>query len=131
MANHSLSRRAAQYLRMSTENQDLSLEFQRAINAAYALEHGFEIVRSYTDAGISGLGFNNRPGLTALLADVMASAADFAVVLVYDVSRWGRFQNPDQAAHYEFICAEAGVSVAYCAEPFDNDGSPTSTLIKQ
>lgn len=131
MGRDPVSQRAAQYLRMSTESQDLSLEFQRATNAAYALEHGLQIVRSYTDAGISGLGFNNRPGLKALLADVMAGTADFSVVLVYDVSRWGRFQNPDQAAHYEFICAEAGVRVAYCAEPFDNDGSPTSTLIKQ
>src|SRR5687767_824154 len=113
--------RAAQYLRMSTENQDLSLEFQRATNAAYALEHGYDVVRSYTDAGVSGLGFSNRPGLKALLADVMGGSADFGHILVYDVSRWGRFQNPDQAAHYEFICAEAGVRVAYCAEPFDND----------
>jgi hypothetical protein len=23
---------------------------------------------------------------------------------VYDVSRWGRFQDPDEAAHYEFLC---------------------------
>lgn len=123
--------RAAQYVRMSTERQDYSLDFQMAANAAYASEHGLTVVRTYSDAGISGLTLNARPGLKALLADVVADEADFATVLVYDVSRWGRFQNPDQGAHYEFICAEAGVKIAYCAEAFNNDGSPTSTLLKQ
>lgn len=122
--------RAAQYLRMSTERQDFSLEFQAEINAAYASERGLSIVRTYQDAGISGLGIEKRQGLKALLADILAGHADFSVILVYDVSRWGRFQNPDQAAHYEFICAEAGIKIAYCAEPFENDGSPTSTLLK-
>jgi DNA invertase Pin-like site-specific DNA recombinase len=125
-----VSLRAAQYVRMSTERQDLSLDFQMATNAAYAMERGLTIVRTYTDAGISGLTLNKRDGLRALLADVVGGRADYATVLVYDVSRWGRFQNPDQAAHYEFICSEAGVHIAYCAEPFDNDGSPTSALIK-
>lgn len=121
---------AAQYVRMSTERQDYSLEFQTATNAAFALAHGYEIVRTYTDAGLSGLTIEKRDGLKALIAEVLGGSADYRVVLVYDVSRWGRFQNPDQAAHYEFLCAEAGVRVEYCAEPFDNDGSPTSTLIK-
>lgn len=121
---------AAQYLRMSTEKQDYSLDFQRATNAAYAMERGLTIVRTYSDAGISGLAIGNRDGLKSLLADVVAGQANFSVILVYDVSRWGRFQNPDQAAHYEFICSEAGIKVAYCAEPFDNDGSPASTLLK-
>jgi hypothetical protein len=28
-----------------------------------------------------------------------------------------------KSAHYEFICKQKGVKVAYCAEQFDNDGS--------
>jgi len=115
---------------MSTERQDYSLDFQIATNAAYALEHDLEIVRTYEDAGISGLSLEKRAGLKRLLADVVGGAPDFSTILVYDVSRWGRFQNPDQAAHYEFICSEAGVHVAYCAEAFENDGSPTSALLK-
>lgn len=122
--------RAAQYLRMSTEHQNHSIEFQTAINAAYALERNFEIVRTYTDAGISGVRIDKRVGLKGLLADALSGQADFSVVLVYDVSRWGRFQDPDEAAHYEFLCKAAGVRVEYCAEVFDNDGSLTSTLVK-
>src|SRR5205823_6936363 len=52
------------------------------------------------------------------------------VILVYDVSRWGRFQDADESAHYEFICKEAGVAVEYCAEQFENDGSLTATVVK-
>jgi DNA invertase Pin-like site-specific DNA recombinase len=123
-------RRAAQYLRMSREHQNYSLECQGACNAAYARDHGWELVRTYTDAGISGLRLSGREGLKQLLADVLAGQADFDAVLVYDVSRWGRFQDIDQGAHYEFICREAGVQVIYTAEAFAPDGSFASTLLK-
>lgn len=121
---------AAQYLRMSTEHQRYSPEHQAAAIAAYAAERGYEIVRTYRDDGISGVSIRNRAGLKALLADVVGGEPGFETILVYDVSRWGRFQNPDQSAHYEFLCAEAGVKVAYCAEPFENDGSTGSTILK-
>ena len=122
--------RAVQYVRMSTERQEYSIEFQTATNVAYAAERGLEIVRTYIDAGISGVRIENRSGLRKLIADALSEQADFGTILVYDVSRWGRFINTDQSAHYEFICTEAGIKVAYCAEPFENDGSPTSTLMK-
>jgi len=51
-------------------------------------------------------------------------------VLVYDVSRWGRFPDSDEAAHYEFLCKQAGIAVHYCAEQFENDNSTTSNLLK-
>jgi len=49
---------------------------------------------------------------------------------VYDVSRWGRFQDADESAYYEYVCRRAGVSVHYCAEQFENDGSPMSSVMK-
>ena len=48
----------------------------------------------------------------------------------YDVSRWGRFQDADESAYYEFVLKKAGVHVHYCAEPFTNDGSLASVLLK-
>lgn len=122
--------RAAQYLRMSTDNQRYSLENQAAAIASYAAEHAFDVVRSYEDAGRSGLTTAGRDGLKALLSDVLNGETDYAAILVLDVSRWGRFQDPDEAAHYEFLCRAAGVSVVYCAEAFENDGSTSSTIIK-
>lgn len=122
--------RVAQYLRMSTEHQRYSTEQQSAAIELYAMERGYQIVATYTDSGISGLELKKRKGLQALLADVLAGAPGFELILVYDVSRWGRFQNPDQSAHYEFICAEAGVRIEYCAEQFDNDGSMAASILK-
>lgn len=122
--------RAAQYLRMSTEHQRYSPEHQAAAIQEYALRRGYGVVKTYRDDGISGLTIRKREGLKTLIGDVVAGRSDFEVILVYDVSRWGRFQNPDQSAHYEFLCSEAGVRVEYCAEPFDNDGTPASTIVK-
>ncbi len=121
---------AAQYLRASSEHQRYSVPSQRAAIAIHALEYGYEIVATYVDDGRSGVTIARRDGLKQLLADVLAAVAPFTVVLVLDVSRWGRFQNPDQAAHYEFICREAGVRVRYCAEAFADDDSSTSSLMK-
>jgi DNA invertase Pin-like site-specific DNA recombinase len=42
----------------------------------------------------------------------------------------GRFQDADESAYYEYICKSAGISVQYCAEQFENDGSPVSTIVK-
>lgn len=122
---------AAQYLRMSTEHQRYSIRNQARAISAYAAQHGFQIVKTYSDPGESGLTLRERPGLQALLSDVVKPSRNFERVLVLDVSRWGRFQNLDQGGHYEFICFEAGAPVIYCAEPFDNDGTPMMSLLKQ
>jgi DNA invertase Pin-like site-specific DNA recombinase len=61
---------------------------------------------------------------------VESGRADFDCVLVYDVTRWGRFQNLDESAYYEFICQRAGITVHYCADEFENDGSLASFMIK-
>ncbi|EIG63826.1 recombinase family protein [Bradyrhizobium sp. WSM1253] len=122
--------RAAQYVRMSTDYQQYSIENQAAAIATYAQLHQLTIVRTYRDEGRSGLKIKNRQGLTELLTDVRSGRVDFGHLLVFDVSRWGRFQDVDESAHYEFICREAGVKVAYCAEQFDNDNSLLSSIIK-
>lgn len=122
--------RAAQYVRMSTDFQRYSIENQGATIAAYAQQKHFTIVRTYVDRGRSGLRIKGRAGLIELIDDVQSGRADFAHVLVYDVSRWGRFQDVDESAHYEFICKQNGVSVAYCAEQFDNDSSLLSSIVK-
>lgn len=121
---------AAQYVRMSTEHQRYSTENQSDAIARYADERGYQIVRTYSDAGKSGLRIEGRTGLTRLIEDIEAGQANFRTVLVYDVSRWGRFQDADESAYYEYICKRAGIAVEYCAEQFENDGSPVSTIVK-
>ncbi|MGY3549427.1 MULTISPECIES: recombinase family protein [unclassified Bradyrhizobium] len=125
-----LSVRAAQYVRMSTDRQQYSIENQAAVIAAYAHAHNFTLVRTYKDEGESGLLIKNRTGLLRLLEDVETNQADFGHLLVYDVSRWGRFQDIDESAHYEFVCRRAGIKVSYCAEQFENDGSMLASIVK-
>jgi len=121
---------AAQYLRMSTEHQQYSLENQSAAIQKYAESHNFEVVRTYSDAAKSGLVLKRRTGLQQLLQDVVSGSSPCRAILVYDVSRWGRFQDTDESAHYEFLCKSAGVPVHYCAETFANDGTFPSLIMK-
>lgn len=121
---------AAEYVRMSTEHQQYSTENQAAKIREYAERRGISIVRTYADEGKSGLRIDGRRALQQLLKDVEAGTANFQIILVYDVSRWGRFQDADESTYYEYICRRAGIQVAYCAEQFENDGSPVSTIVK-
>src|SRR5712691_2913346 len=121
---------AAQYVRMSTEHQQYSLENQSTAIQTYATSHGFEVVRTYSDVAKSGLVLRHRIGLRQLLQDVVSGAPAYRVILVYDVSRWGRFQDTDESAHYEFLCKSAGIPVHYCAETFINDDTLPNLIMK-
>jgi len=37
---------------------------------------------------------------------------------------------PTKGAYYEFIVENSGIQVLYCAEQFENDGSLSSTILK-
>lgn len=120
----------AEYLRMSTEHQQYSIENQAAAIRRYAEFNGFEIVRTYSDPARSGVVLKRRMGLQQLLKDVISGTAPYKAILVYDVSRWGRFQDTDEAAHYEFLCKSSGIPIHYCGEIFSNDGSLPSLIMK-
>lgn len=122
--------RAAQYVRMSTEHQQYSTENQSDMIREYAAKRNMVIVRTFADSGKSGLNIEGREALKDLIQTVQSGKADFEAILVYDVSRWGRFQDADESAHYEYICRRAGIKVLYCAEQFENDGSPAATIFK-
>jgi len=122
--------RAAQYVRMSTEHQQYSTENQADKIREYADRHGIEIIKTYADDGKSGLRIDGRHALRQLIKDVESGAAEFQIVLVYDVSRWGRFQDADEGAFYEYVLKRKGITVEYVAEMFENDGSPVSTIVK-
>ncbi|MBT7268411.1 MAG: recombinase family protein [Rhodospirillaceae bacterium] len=115
---------------MSTEHQKYSTENQSDMMQVYAERNGMEIIKTYSDSGKSGLNIKGRDALRQLIEDVESGNADFKAILVYDISRWGRFQDADESAYYEYICRRSGIALHYCAEQFDNDGSPVSTIVK-
>ena len=121
---------AAMYVRMSTEHQKYSTENQEQSIREYAKTRNIEIVETYADEGKSGLDIEGRQALKQLINDVENNVVNFSVILVLDITRWGRFQDTDESAYYEFICRSNGVDVQYVAEQFKNDGSPTSAIIK-
>lgn len=78
-------RKAAIYARVSTPDQHL--ENQILDLRKLAAQRGFEVVREYTDRGISG-SKAKRPGLDSMLAD--ARRGEFSVVLVAAFDRIAR-----------------------------------------
>jgi DNA invertase Pin-like site-specific DNA recombinase len=125
-----MTKRAAMYVRMSTEHQQYSIVNQADAIEKYAAEHKLTIVKKFIDAGKSGLTLAGRPALRQLLLEVLSGDVQFEHVLVYDVSRWGRFQDADESAYYEYTCKKANIRLHYCVEQFRNDGSPYSALLK-
>ena len=121
---------AAAYVRMSTEHQQYSTSNQMDVIRDYAKRRGMQIVKDYSDDGQKRVEYPGRESLAQMIQDVQDGKTQFLSILVYDVSRWGRFQDADESAYYEYICRRAGVAVHYCAEQFENDGSPVSTIVK-
>lgn len=79
------------YLRMSTEHQQFSIDNQVDYITKYALDHKMEIIRTYDDEGKSGVSAAGRNNFNRLIQDVVTGQIKIEAVLVYDVSRFGRF----------------------------------------
>jgi DNA invertase Pin-like site-specific DNA recombinase len=80
-------KRVAIYLRVSTSKQETSN--QRRELEAVANRSGWQVVRVFEDAGISGAkGRDQRPGLDAMMKAV--NAKEFEMVATWSVDRLGR-----------------------------------------
>ena len=109
------TRRAAQYVRMSTEHQQYSTANQDDVILEYAARRGFEIVKTYADEGKSGLNVAGRASLRKMIDDVQNGKADYSAILVVDISRLGRFQDSDEIANFAYLCKRAGIEIHFCA----------------
>src|ERR1039458_2064004 len=105
---------AAEYVRMSTDDQPNSIPFQIEAIKRYAAKAGFEVVATYSDPGRSGVEIKHRPGLRQLIQDVVGGHAQYRIILVYDVSRWGRFQDVP-------LQERALLAVGYRRSPISSD----------
>src|ERR1700682_4574929 len=90
---------AAAYVRMSTEHQQYSTSNQMDMIREYAKRRGMTIVQIYSDEGKSGLNIQGRDSLAQMIEDVQKAEAKYSCILVYDISRWGRFQDADESAY--------------------------------
>ena len=121
--NQVQTRKAVAYYRHSAEDkQENSVGIQRGHAEKFAKQYQIEIIHEEADEGKSGL-LSNRPGFERLFNDWILNdtAPEFEYVLVYDVSRWGRFQDQDEAAYYEFRCKQRGKKVIYVSRGFPKE----------
>lgn len=115
-------KKAIAYYRHSAEDkQENSVAIQRMHTEKFANENNIKIIHEEADEGKSGL-LANRPAFERLFNNWVENpyAPDFAYVLVYDVSRWGRFQDQDQAGYFVHICKKHGKEVVYVSRGFVN-----------
>ena len=121
------------YVRCSTDMQDHSIEDQKAEILRYAREHGFVFIKPYwfVDEGKSGISIEEREGFQSMIAAVEQRLYELPdAILVYDVSRWGRYIDPDEAAYWEYTLKRHGIQVIYTHEDFPNDTSIGSAALK-
>src|SRR5271168_480734 len=80
-------KRAALYVRVSTDRQTVENQIARLTEIAKA--RGWQIVETYSDAGVSGAkGRKDRPGLDEMLKQ--AQRHRFDVVMAWSIDRRGR-----------------------------------------
>ena len=122
-------RKAAAYLYsaasyMPGDPQYPATREQAELIRVYAEKNSMDIVKTYLDEG------KDRDGLRNMINAVQLGTEEYDVILMRDITRWGRFQDIDEAAYYGFICRSAGFEVYYMDEPFKNDGSLMSSMSK-
>ena len=116
-------KKAIAYYRHSAEDkQENSVPIQREHARKFSEQYQLEIIHEEADEGKTGL-LATRPGFEKLFNDWILNpdAPQFDYVLVYDVSRWGRFQDQDEAAYYEFRCKQRGKKVIYISRGFPKE----------
>lgn len=118
-----IKKKAVAYYRHSAEDkQENSVAIQRMHAQKFADANQIEIIHEEADEGKSGLSAN-RPGFDRLFKEFILNpnAPFFDYILVYDVSRWGRFQDQDEAAFWEYRCKHRGKQVIYVVRGFPTE----------
>lgn len=75
--------KAVGYVRVSTDEQGLSLDLQESRVSAYCEAKGWKLLRVYRDEGQSGKDLD-RPGIQSLLADLKSNGVDVVVIVKLD-----------------------------------------------
>ena len=85
-----MTNKAITYNRGSTDMQEASIPAQKKEAERYAKEHNLEIIRHFDDDGWSGRNAEERPAFMEMM-EYARTHDDFKYIIVYDVSRWGRY----------------------------------------
>jgi DNA invertase Pin-like site-specific DNA recombinase len=117
------------YCRVSTERQAdadrTSIADQQTAIRALAARLNLEVGRWFLDEGASGASAD-RPAFNELFAFCEAHS-DGGTILILNDSRFGRFEDPDEAAALRFRLKCAGWSVRFCES--DESQDPTARTV--
>jgi len=118
--------RAIGYVRVSTDEQHLGPEAQRAELESWCQRNGAELVAVHADLGVSGAAaLDKRPGLLAALADLKRGA----VLLVAKRDRLAR--DPMISAMVERMTERKGAAVVSAAGEGTDSDSPADVLMRR
>ena len=119
---------AVAYYRVSTDEQHLGPEAQRAAVHAWAASNGVQLVAEHEDLGVSGATpLDKRPGLLAVLASMSEHKAGVLVVAKRD--RLAR--DPLVSAVVEAAAEKGGARVVSAAGEGTDDDSPANVLMRR
>jgi len=119
------TRRAVCYLRVSTDEQGLGLDAQRAMVAGYIAREGLQATVEHVDEGVSGgAPMDKRPGLLAALAALKRGS----VLVVAKRDRLAR--DPLVAMMAERMAEKRGARVV-CADGNGNGDGAADVLMRR
>jgi DNA invertase Pin-like site-specific DNA recombinase len=124
---HKDKMRTIAYLRVSTEEQSLGLDAQRAACEAYCQKQGLEMNEVFSDEGLSGgLSFEKRPGILNAIAST--NKGDVLVVAKRD-----RLSRGDvlAMAMIEAAIARKGARIVSAAGEGTESEDPSSILMRR
>jgi DNA invertase Pin-like site-specific DNA recombinase len=116
---------AVRYLRMSTDKQEHSIDHQIDHTDKFAAQYGFGIIQDYAEPGISGVTAEDRPQFLKMLDDLTSGRVRCKAVLIYDMSRFGRFQLPTESMYHEHRLVMMNIRLIECTKDYrveENDG---------
>ncbi|MBN1773173.1 MAG: recombinase family protein [Deltaproteobacteria bacterium] len=123
---HGDTKRAIGYLRVSSDDQALGPDAQRAALERWARAQGVELVAVHADLGVSGgAELDKRPGLLAALADLSTNGAGLLLVAKRD--RLAR--DVVVAGMVERLVERAGARVT-SADGAGNGDGPEAALLR-
>jgi DNA invertase Pin-like site-specific DNA recombinase len=109
---------AVGYVRCSTEMQEDSPAQQKKEIITFAESKSINIIEWFVDFGESGTTFQQRAEFMGLKRDV-ENNPNFAAVICYDESRWGRAIDAEENTFWRAYFRKYGVEVLLVKTPID------------
>ena len=121
---------AVRYLRMSTNKQEHSISHQIDHTDKFAAQYGFGINQDYIEPGISGVTAEDRPQFLKMLDDLSSGKVRCKAVLIYDMSRFGRFQLPTESMYNEHKLVMMNIRLIECTKEYREQENDGDTLMR-